>query len=105
MTFLTLTEAKTRSVAGRDIPGPFSISSWRESNMIKLTPVNAVAVAVLSVLVASASPAVFAQTMAKPGTGASVSAATSYSPPVEEHKKKPKKAKKMSGMAMPASGG
>lgn len=71
--------------------------------MIKLTPVLAVAVAVL---ISSASPAAFAQTMAKPGTGASMSAATTYSPPVEEHKKKPKKAKKMSGgMAMPASGG
>lgn len=70
--------------------------------MIKLTPVLAVAVAVL---ITSASPAAFAQT-AKPGTGASTSSASTYSPPMSEHKKRPKKAKKMkSDMAMPASGG
>jgi hypothetical protein len=70
--------------------------------MIKLTPVLAVAVAVLFT---SGSPAAFAQP-AKPGTGASSTTASSYSPPIEEHKKKPRKPKKaQSNMAAPASGG
>jgi hypothetical protein len=59
--------------------------------MIKLTPVLAVAAAVLFM---SGSPAAFAQgNAAKPGTGASSSTASSYSPPVTEHKKKPRKPK------------
>jgi hypothetical protein len=60
--------------------------------MNKLTPALAVAAAVLF---ASASPAAFAQTnLPKPGTGASESSASSYSPPIDEHKKRPKKPKK-----------
>ncbi|OTP65793.1 hypothetical protein [Caballeronia sordidicola] len=68
--------------------------------MIKLTPVLAFAVAVLCT---SLSPAAFAQAP-KPGTGASSSTASSYSPPVTEHKKKPRKPKMKKGMNdMPAS--
>jgi hypothetical protein len=70
--------------------------------MIKLTPVLAVAVAVLCT---SLSPAAFAQgNVPKPGAGASSSTASSYSPPVSEHKKKPRKPKMKKGMSdMPAS--
>jgi hypothetical protein len=63
--------------------------------MIKLTPVLAVAVAVLFT---SGSPAAFAQ------GGASSSTASSYSPPVGEHKKKPRKPRAKKGASMPASG-
>lgn len=64
--------------------------------MIKLTPVLAVAVAVLFT---SGSPAAFAQGDApKPGMGASSSTASSYSPPIVEHKKKPRKPKMKKGM-------
>ncbi|KLU22913.1 hypothetical protein [Caballeronia mineralivorans] len=68
--------------------------------MIKLTPVLAVAAAVLFT---SGSPAAFAQDTAKPGTGASSSTASSYSPPVTEHKKKPRKPRAKKGASMPAS--
>jgi hypothetical protein len=68
--------------------------------MIKLTPVLAVAVAVLFT---SGSPAAFAQGNAKPGTGASSSTASSYSPPIAEHKKKPRKPHAKKGASMPAS--
>jgi hypothetical protein len=69
--------------------------------MIKLTPVLAVAV---TVLFTSGSPAAFAQGDAKPGTGASSSTASSYSPPITEHKKKPRKPRAKKGASMPASG-
>ena len=68
--------------------------------MIKLTSVLAVAVAVLFT---SGSPAAFAQDNAKPGTGASSSTASSYSPPMTEHKKKPRKPRAKKGASMPAS--
>jgi len=68
--------------------------------MIKLTPALAVAAAVLFT---SGSPAAFAQDTAKPGTGASSSTASSYSPPVTEHKKKPRKPRAKKGASMPAS--
>ena len=63
--------------------------------MIKLTPVLAVAVAVLFT---SGSPAAFAQ------GGASSSTASSYSPPVVEHKKKPRKPRAKKGASAPAAG-
>jgi hypothetical protein len=69
--------------------------------MIKLTPVLAVAVAVLFT---SGSPAAFAQGNAKPGTGASSSTASSYSPPIAEHKKKPRKPRAKKSASTPASG-
>jgi hypothetical protein len=70
--------------------------------MIKLTPVVAVAVAVLFT---SGSPAAFAQGDApKPGTGASSSTASSYSPPIVEHKKKPRKPHAKKGASEAASG-
>jgi hypothetical protein len=68
--------------------------------MIKLTPVLAVAAAVLFT---SGSAAAFAQDNAKPGTGASSSTASSYSPPIAEHKKKPRKPHAKKGASMPAS--
>jgi hypothetical protein len=67
--------------------------------MKKLTPVLVVAAAVLF---ASGSPAVLAQGT-KPGTGASSSTASSYSPPISEHKKKPKKPRKAKKPATAAS--
>ncbi len=66
--------------------------------MIKLTPVLAVAVAVVFT---SGSPAAVAQGFAQTGASASSSTASSYSPPVTEHKKKPKKPKK--GASAPAA--
>jgi hypothetical protein len=69
--------------------------------MIKLTPVLAVAVAVLFT---SGSTAAFAQGNAKPGTGASSSTASSYSPPIQEHKKKPRKPHAKKGASAPAEG-
>ena len=67
--------------------------------MIKLTPVLAVAV-----LFMSGSPAAFAQGDAKPAMGASSGTVSSYSPPITEHKKKPRKPRAMKGASMPASG-
>jgi hypothetical protein len=69
--------------------------------MNKLTPVLAVAIAVLFT---SGSPAAFAQGNAKPGTGASSSTASSYSPPIQEHKKKPRKPRAKKGASAPADG-
>jgi hypothetical protein len=65
-----------------------------ESRMNKLTPVLAVAAAVLFT---SGTSVAFAQ-------GASTTTASSYSPPVTEHKKKPKKprTKKMPSASTPA---